>query len=246
MSTLTSGGRGGGNHSKHCPPVHLHVAEQRAEVDDCIAALGQRPVAWLLDHAPVDRATCLVHATHVDADECDRLAASGAVAGLCPTTEANLGDGVFPAARFLASGGTLGVGSDSHVTIDVAEELRLLEYGQRLVDERRARCAAPGGSVGERLYAACLDGGAAALGLPVGDLVPGRRADFVTLDTAAPRLLGHGPASWLDAFVFSSAGRVPIRDVHVGGRRVVAGGEHVSRAAIVTAARRAFERLGQP
>ena len=125
-------------------PVHIHIAEQTREVDDCLAWSGQRPVAWLLDHAPVDRRWCLVHATHMEDAEMRALAASGAIAGLCPITEANLGDGVFPAMDFLAAGGGLGVGSDSNVLIDLAEELRLLEYGQRLTRRSRARLRTPG------------------------------------------------------------------------------------------------------
>lgn len=224
-------------------PVHIHIAEQTAEVDDCQAHNAQRPVQWLLDHAPVDRHWCLVHATHMDAAETTALARSGAVAGLCPTTEANLGDGLFPAIDYLAQGGQFGIGSDSHISIDWREELRLLEYGQRLARRGRNLLAqGPGGSTGQRLFDAALAGGAQALNQPMGAIAIGRRADLVLLDGAAPLLAGHGPETLLDALIFSGQPN-PVRAVYVGGRQVVAEGRHVQAENIAAAYRAAMSRL---
>jgi formimidoylglutamate deiminase len=223
-------------------PIHIHIAEQQKEVEDCLAWSGARPVAWLLDHAPVDRRWCLVHATHMDADETRRLAGAAAVAGLCPTTEANLGDGIFPAERFLNAGGIIGIGSDSHVAVDPAEELRLLEYGQRLTRQRRNLLAdGPGRSTGARLYGAALAGGAAALGQPAGAIAPGCRADLVVLDTEAPSLAGKAGDALLDAWIF--AGARAVRTVLVGGRAVIRDGHHAEGEAIAAAFRRTMRRL---
>ncbi len=228
-------------------PVHIHIAEQTAEVADCLAHTGQRPVRWLLDHAPVNQRWCLVHATHMEPDETRDLARSGAVAGLCPSTEANLGDGLFPAIDYLARQGRFGIGSDSHISVDWREELRLLEYGQRLT--RRGRnllAAAPGsilgGSTGQRLFDAALAGGAQALHQPVGAIAVGCRADLVLLDEAAPLLAGHGPDSLLDAVIFSGQPS-PVREVYVAGRQVVADGRHLQADAIASAYRAALARL---
>ncbi|MDB5042030.1 MAG: N-formimino-L-glutamate deiminase [Candidatus Eremiobacteraeota bacterium] len=199
-------------------PIHLHVAEQEREVDAVRAALGARPVAWLLANHDVDARWCLVHATHLDAAERDGLARSGAVAGLCPTTEANLGDGLFPLAPYLAAAGTFGIGSDSNVSISPVEELRWLEYGQRLVARRRIIAATePGASCGETLYAAAARGGARACGLPAGEIAPGRRADLVVLDDREPPLAGAPPGELLDRYVFA-ADRAAPRHVMVRGR----------------------------
>ncbi len=213
-------------------PIHIHVAEQVKEVEDCLAWSGRRPVEWLCGQADVDSHWTLIHATHMTPEEVRSVAASGAVAGLCPITEANLGDGIFEAVAFLEQGGRLGVGSDSNVEITAPGELRLLEYGQRLKHRGRNMLAAREGlSTGEALYGAALAGGAQALGQPVGALAPGHRADIVTLDLAHPAFAGGGPASWLDAYVFN-AGSAAIRDVFVGGRQVVAEGRHVAREAV--------------
>src|SRR5208337_754334 len=158
-------------------PIHIHAAEQTKEVEDCAAALGARPVRWLLDHAGVDRRWCLVHATHMDENETRDLAASGAVAGLCPITEANLGDGVFNAPAYVDAGGRFGVGSDSNVSIGAADELRHLEYSQRLAARSRNVLARPGGSTGRALFDAALIGGAQALARSSGSLAVGARAD---------------------------------------------------------------------
>lgn len=225
-------------------PVHVHAAEQVREVEDCLAATGMRPVQWLLSHAPVDERWCVIHATHVTESELDGLAASGAVAGVCPVTEANLGDGIFPAVGFVARGGRFGVGSDSNVCISAAGELRALEYSQRLRDRARNRLAPGTGSTGRRLFEDAGRGGARALGRRIGAIAPGLRADVVTLDTEHPALLGREGDRWLDAWIFAAEGGC-VRDVFAGGRRVVAGGRHVARAEIVAAwASRAGRLLG--
>lgn len=208
-------------------PIHLHIAEQQGEVKACLGHFGTTPVAWLLDHAPVDSRFCLVHATHMTPHETERLAASGAVAGLCPTTEANLGDGLFDAPRYLQSKGRIGIGSDSNVCVDPFEELRMLEYGQRLTLRRRNVLAdGPGRSVGAGLYAAALAGGAQAAGQPTGRIAVGARADLVVLDGEDASLLGRSGDGLLDAAVFGP-GRSLVRDVLVGGRLVVEDRQHV-------------------
>jgi formiminoglutamate deiminase len=222
-------------------PIHIHIAEQVREVEDCIAFIGARPVAWLLDHAPVGPDWCLVHATHMTEAETVALARSGAVAGLCPITEANLGDGLFPAEAFLAAGGRYGVGSDSNVRIDATEELRLLEYGQRLVRRGRNLLAEAGGSTGGALYRAALAGGAQALGAQVG-LRVGAPADIVSLDADHPSLATRSGDALLDGLLFA-AGREAIDRVWRRGREVVTNGRHVARATIATRYRAALARL---
>lgn len=209
-------------------PIHIHVAEQAKEVADCIAWSGRRPVEWLLDNAAVDRRWCLVHATHADARELVRLAASGAVAGLCPTTEANLGDGIFPASDYLAGPmpGRFGIGSDSHVSVSVVEELRLLEYAQRLALRRRSALASEAhASPGERLYVEAAAGGAQAVGLPAGCIASGCRADLVALDARHPAFWNKAPQQALDAWIFTGDSRC-VRDVMVGGVWRVRDGHH--------------------
>jgi formimidoylglutamate deiminase len=224
-------------------PIHIHAAEQPKEVADCLAWSGQRPVAWLLDHAPVDARWCLVHSTHLDDPEVARLAASGAVAGLCPTTEANLGDGVFRLPEYLAAGGRFGVGSDSHVARDPAEELRLLEYTQRLAQlARNVAASAARPSVGASLWDAAARGGAQALGRDAGTLAPGRRADLVVLDGAHLDLVEREGDAILDALVFSG-GLGVVRDVMVGGRWVVRDGRHAAEAQSAARYRTAVTRL---
>jgi formimidoylglutamate deiminase len=209
-------------------PVHVHVAEQTREVDDCVAWSGQRPVAWLLDHAPVDARWCLVHATHMHDDEAARAAATGAVAGLCPTTEANLGDGIFALPRWGA--GRWGVGSDSHITVDAAEELRMLEYSQRLATRRRNVGATPAEPhVATALTLGAVAGGAAASGRPIGGLMPGARADFVVLDARHAAIAGLPAPAALDAHVFASGRDRAIATVVVGGRTMVEAGRHPLR-----------------
>jgi len=223
-------------------PIHIHIAEQMREVDACLAWSGQRPVEWLMDHARVDARWCLVHATHMTQAETKALALSGAVAGLCPITEANLGDGLFPAIPFRAAGGRFGIGSDSNVRIDMSEELRLLEYGQRLAARgRNLLAAAPGRSTGTDIHAAALEGGARALGIE-GGIAPGRSADLVSLDLDHPSLAQAGTAALLDGVLFS-AGRAAIEKVWRRGRRVVTGGRHRDRAAIRSRYDAALARL---
>ncbi|MFB9949068.1 formimidoylglutamate deiminase [Rhizobium puerariae] len=208
-------------------PVHIHVAEQTREVEDCVAWSSVRPVQWLLDNAPVDRRWCLIHATHMTEDETCRMARSGAVAGLCPITEANLGDGTFPAAAFLDQGGRLGVGSDSNVLISLPGELRQLEYSQRLALRARNIVAEANGSTGRRLFDLAVAGGAAALNAPAG-LSAGAPADLVSLDAdAVPYLSGD---RILDHWIF--AGGVAVDCVWARGRRQVEGGRHVARETI--------------
>ncbi|WP_296679804.1 formimidoylglutamate deiminase [Novosphingobium sp.] len=212
-------------------PLHVHVAEQLREVEQCVEWSGQRPVEWLLDHAPVGPNWCLVHATHITAAESASLAASGAVAGLCPVTEANLGDGLFPAPDYFAAPGKWGVGSDSNVRIDLFEELRWLEYGQRLTLRRRnvaALCA--GQSTGAALFEQAGQGGAQALGGAFGIAV-GNPADCVSLDAGHPAFAAIPAALRLDAAIFS-AGREAIDGVWRRGRKVVSAGRHHARDAI--------------
>lgn len=227
-------------------PIHIHIAEQIAEVDDCLAWSGKRPVQWLLDQGIVNRRWCLVHATHLDEDETHRLAASQAVAGLCPTTEANLGDGLFPAVEYMAAGGRLGIGSDSHISVSAAEDLRLLEYGQRLVRRRRTLLTGgPQRSNGRTLFEAAARGGAQALGQPMGAIAPGHRADFILLDADAPSLAGRRGDAALDAWIFSNQTRGTIRDVYVAGRRVVEGGRHIHSDSFGAAYHKTLGRLLQ-
>jgi formiminoglutamate deiminase len=210
-------------------PIHLHIAEQVKEVDDCIRWSGARPVDWLLDHAPVDRRWCLVHATHMTAAESDRLARSGAVAGLCPVTEADLGDGVFDALTYVGAGGAFGIGTDSNVLIGVADELRQLEYSQRLVHRaRNLMSRAEGGSTGRALFDAALAGGSRALGVATAGFAERAAADIVTLDRDHPALIDRTGDVILDAFIFGGGQRA-IDCVWRHGNKVVSGGRHVAR-----------------
>ncbi|MCY1213457.1 8-oxoguanine deaminase [compost metagenome] len=209
-------------------PIHIHIAEQQKEVDDCLAWSGRRPLQWLYEHTAVDERWCLVHATHAEPDEVTAMAASGAVAGLCLTTEANLGDGIFPAVDFLARGGRLGIGSDSHVSVSVVEELRWLEYGQRLRDQRRNRLyRADQPQVGRTLFDAALAGGAQALGQPVGALEVGKRADWLVLDGNDPYLATAEGDALLNRWLFAGGDR-QVRDVMVAGKWVVRDGRHAA------------------
>jgi formimidoylglutamate deiminase len=209
-------------------PIHLHIAEQQQEVRDCIAWSGQRPVHWLLANAPVDARWCLVHATHVSADERNALAASGGVAGLCPSTEANLGDGVFEAAAYLAAGGAWGVGSDSHASVGAGEELRLLEYMQRLTQQRRNVLAGRAhAQVADHLWLGAVRGGAQASGRRIAGLALGEQADFVVLDTRGT-LAELAPAQALASHVFAPHAHRNVRDVWVAGRHHVRDGWHAA------------------
>ncbi|MDB5962765.1 MAG: formimidoylglutamate deiminase [Massilia sp.] len=224
-------------------PLHMHIAEQQLEVDACLAHAGRRPVAWLLDNIDIDRRWCLVHATHLDDAEIGSLAASGAVAGLCPGTEANLGDGLFALAPFIAAGGRFGIGSDSHVGHSPVEELRWLEYGQRLRRQGR-NIAVDGGQrrVGDFLWQGALRGGAQASGRPVGALAVGLRADLLVLDDAHPNLQDAAAADVLNLLLFAGNDNL-VRDVIVGGRPVIRHGRHADQAAIAARYRGALAQL---
>ena len=210
-------------------PIHIHVAEQQREVDDCLAWSGRRPVEWLLEHMAPNQRWCLVHATHMNDEERLGLARSGAVAGLCPTTEGNLGDGIFSLVAYREAGGRYGIGGDSHVSRDPAEELRLLEYGQRLIDHKRNRIAGPvSEAVGTTLWLDAASGGAQALGRAMGAIAAGRRADLVVLDADHPDLTARRGDDAANALMFSGA-RGLVRDVMVGGAWRVRAGVHPSQ-----------------
>ena len=224
-------------------PLHIHVAEQVKEVEDCIAWSGMRPVEWLLANADVDQRWCLIHATHMTDAEAEAMARSGAVAGLCPITEANLGDGLFPARTFTAAGGRFGIGSDSNVLISVAEELRTLEYGQRLsLRERNVLAGREGASTARALFDGAIAGGARALGQSRAGLVAGARADIVTLDADHPCLTGRGGDRLLDGWIFAGSSTV-VDCVWAGGDKVVVGGRHRLRDAAGRAFRATVARL---
>lgn len=224
-------------------PVHLHIAEQRKEVEDCLAWVQQRPVEWLLGEFDITPQWCLIHATHMTAAETRALAATGAVVGLCPTTEANLGDGLFNLEVFQGAGGRFGIGSDSHISISPVEELRWLEYGQRL--QRHARNLSTGGperSTGRALLETVLQGGAQASGRPIGQIAAGNRADLIVLDTEHPLLCGRQDDEWLDSWIFS--GNQPlVRDVLVGGTLQVENGRHRQRDVVAKEFQQAMARL---
>jgi formiminoglutamate deiminase len=223
-------------------PIHIHAAEQQREVDECVRTLGARPVEYLLDEVGLDSAWCLVHATHMTDPETRRLAESGATAGLCPITEANLGDGIFPLVGYLAAEGGIGIGTDSNVAISAAQELRQLEYSQRLRDQARNRAASVHASTGRRLFELAAAGGAAALGRAIGAIEPGRRADIVVLDRNAPALAARDEDDLLDSWIFAATDSV-IEHVLVGGDWVVSGGRHRRRDAILGRWRRTAQRL---
>jgi formimidoylglutamate deiminase len=224
--------------------IHIHAAEQVKEVEDCIASLGARPVRWLLDHAGVDRRWCLVHATHMDQGETQDLARSGAVAGLCPVTEANLGDGIFNAADYIHAGGRYGVGTDSNVAIGVAAEVRQLEYAQRLQQRARNVCSLPGASCGRTMLEAVWLGGAQALGRNSGRLAPGAAADVLTFRADHPTLAGKEDDQILDAWIFS-VGNPLVDCVWSGGLKVVADGRHVFKDQIAAQFAKTMRELGK-
>lgn len=224
-------------------PIHIHIAEQVKEVDDCLAWSGQRPVAWLLDHAPIDRRWCLIHATHLDAREVEGIAARGAVAGLCPITEANLGDGIFEGVDYLAAGGRFGVGSDSNIEISAPGELKQFEYSQRLKHRARNVLAGhEGQSTGRSLYDKALAGGAQALGRRIGAIAAGHRVDLVVLNADHSDLAAVSGDRWLDSYMFVS-GKAAIDTVLVSGQAVVRSGRHIHREAIRARYERAMARI---
>lgn len=223
-------------------PVHIHVAEQPKEVEDISAWLGARPVEWLLANAPVDGRWCPIHATHMTAAETAALARSGAVAGLCPVTEANLGDGPFNGPGWIAAGGAFGVGSDSNVRISMVEELRTLEYSQRLRDLSRNVLVPGEGSVGAFLYRGAATGGARALGRDAGEIAAGRLADLLAVDGDHPALCGLAGDQLLDGLVFAAPDGV-VTDLWSAGRHQVQAGRHVGCEKVVAGYRRAVASL---
>jgi formiminoglutamate deiminase len=213
-------------------PIHIHAAEQLREIDESLAALGARPVEWLIDNMGLDPRWCVVHATHTTEEEICALAAAGAVVGLCPLTEASLGDGIFDGPSWLAAGGRFGIGSDSNIQIDAAAEMRQLEYGQRLARHaRNVMTLGEGESTGRRMFEAALAGGAQALEQPIGAIAAGMRADVVLLDDNRPDLAVRQGDEWLDAWIFV-VGRPAVKAVLVAGEIVVENGRHVARAAL--------------
>lgn len=213
-------------------PVHIHVAEQVKEVEDCIAWCGERPVEWLLNHQDLTERWCLIHATHMTDEETRRVAQSGAVAGLCPITEANLGDGIFNGVTFESANGKWGVGSDSHIRIDLAEELRSLEYSQRLRDLGRNRMTETGKANGRSLFDAAAAGGALALRQNMGAIETGKCCDIVSLEDSHTALIGKSGDDWFNGWTFSGDGKC-VRDVWVSGKKMVAEGCHISRNEVV-------------
>ena len=232
-------------------PIHIHIAEQIGEAQDCLAVRNARPIAWLLDHAPVDSRWTLIHATHIDGPELRRLSATGAVVGLCPTTEANLGDGLFPLKEWLDAGGDIGIGSDSHISVSPVEELRWLEYGQRLLTRHRnVSATAEQPSTGSRLFAAALQGGARAARMPVGSLIGGdaalpsvgNRADLLVLDENSALLAGRDQDSLLDTWIFAGNANL-VRHVMVNGDWVIRDFQHRDEARIAARYRAVVAKL---
>jgi len=225
--------------------IHIHIAEQTKEVDDCLAWSDKRPVQWLYEHFDVDQQWCLIHATHMDESETRRMAQSGSVAGLCPTTEANLGDGFFNAIDYWSAQGNWAIGSDSHISIDPVEELRWLEYGQRLQSRgRNLLVSEQQKNTGRNLLDGALKGGAMACGRKIGKIENGYRADFVVLDDSHPRLYGRDEDNLIDSWIFSGNENL-VKDVYVGGKRVIENGQHANEASIQNNYRQTLDRLAE-
>ena len=223
--------------------IHIHVAEQTREVDDCLAFVGCRPVEMLLENFDVSERWTAIHATHMTAEETRRLATTGAIAGLCPTTEANLGDGIFPAVDFLQAEGAIAIGSDSHISVSPAEDLRMLEYSQRLRDRtRNALAGGPGQSTGRSLFEAACRGGATSMAQSVGAIAPRFRADIIVLDDDHPSLIGREHDAALDTWIFS-AGNALVKDVLVAGRHIIKDRHHPSEEVIARRFGAAVRRL---
>ena len=225
-------------------PFHMHLAEQVAEVDEVLAAWGARPVEWLLGNAAVDPRWCLIHCTQMQPHETAHLASTGAVVGLCPITESSLGDGIFDGVAYLGANGHIAIGSDSNVRISLAEELRTLDYSQRLRDRSRAALASARHSTGRRLYDAVVAGGAQAAGRAAGAIEAGRWADLVALDTEHVDLVGRRGDTLLDAFVFAGDAAM-VTDVWAAGRHRVVAGRHVDRETIEARYRAVMRTLAQ-
>ncbi|WP_171211087.1 formimidoylglutamate deiminase [Ruegeria sp. HKCCA5426] len=223
-------------------PVHMHIAEQVQEVSAVEAALGDRPVSWLFSNFDVDSRWCLIHATHMTDEETQRLARSEAVAGLCPITEANLGDGIFNGAEYISNRGRFGIGSDSNIRISLSEELRMLEYSQRLRDRARTIMVSPEGSVGHALYTGAACGGAQALAREGGEIAVGKLADLVAIDRTHPTLCALRDDQVLDGLCFAAPDGL-VTDLWSAGRHMVRQGRHIHRDQIIPAYREAIAEL---
>jgi formimidoylglutamate deiminase len=223
--------------------IHIHIAEQTKEVDDCLAWSQQRPVEWLFNHFDVDQQWCLIHATHMTDDETVKMAVSGCVAGLCPTTEANLGDGFFNAEQYFQANGNWAIGSDSHISIDPVEELRWLEYGQRLVSRgRNVLTSSKNKNTGRNLIDGALSGGAMACGRKIGRIAIGYRADLLAINDNHPRLYGRSTDDLLDSWIFSGNENM-VDSVYVGGRKVIENGVHANEQSIASNYRQTLDLL---
>jgi formimidoylglutamate deiminase len=223
--------------------IHIHIAEQEREVTAAQQHLQARPIEWLLEHARVDRRWCLVHATHATHAELEAVAATDAVIALCPTTEANLGDGIFPLQAWLAAGGAFAIGSDSHISLSPAEELRWLDYQTRLTTRHRNVLATEGEpSSGALLWRRACSAGTRATGRNIGALEAGRRADIVVIDSNAPLFAGRSEDELLDTFIFAGTGH-EVRDVMVAGRWLVQEGRHFAETAIAAGYKRAMTSI---
>jgi formimidoylglutamate deiminase len=225
-------------------PVHMHIAEQQREVNEVQHATGKRPVEWLLEHAELNGRWCLIHCTQMEPHETKELALTGAIAGLCPITESNLGDGIFDGVRWLENYGRIAIGSDSNIRITLSEELRTLEYSQRLRDQSRAALAGTGASTGRRLWQAASHGGAKAAGRNAGAIEEGRLADLVALKDDSIQLIGKSGDLLLDSFVFAGDDRL-ITDVWAAGRHMVADGIHRNRELISKNYIKVLSELGE-
>lgn len=223
-------------------PIHMHLAEQGPEVDEIVAHWGARPVEWALDNMAIDARWCLIHCTQMTPDETARLARTNAVAGLCPITESSLGDGIFDGIRWVDHSGKMAIGSDSNIRIALSEELRTLDYSQRLRDHTRAPFATEDASAGRRLYDMALEGGAQATGRTTGRLEPGAWADMLALDTGSERLHGFADDTLLDAWIFAGDDRL-VTDVWSAGRHLVKDGQHIARHAILAKYLRTIDAL---
>ncbi|MFL4469203.1 formimidoylglutamate deiminase [Tateyamaria armeniaca] len=223
-------------------PIHMHLAEQRAEVEEVEHHWNARPVTWALDNMDLSDRWCLIHCTQMTPDETSRLAKSGAIAGLCPITESSLGDGIFDAVRWCDAGGTFAIGSDSNIRIALGEELRTLEYSQRLRDGSRAALATADTSTGRRMFDAILHGGARAAGRQTGQITAGFWADLMTLDTTSEHLYDRAQDATLDAWIFAGDDRL-VKDVWAAGRHMVQDGTHIKRAQIVAAYKGTIDAL---
>lgn len=223
-------------------PIHIHIAEQTREVEECLEVLGVRPVQWLLSQQPVDQHWCLVHATHMDAAETEGVLKTKAVIGLCPSTEADLGDGYFPIENWFRRAGSFGIGSDSNLRLAAIEELRMLEFQARLHGGKRNVLTEKGHSFGRSLYQRALAGGAQAMGQNVGRIEPGFRADLVELDSNHLLLAGRSDDELLDSWILAGDQSM-IRSVWVGGQKQVAEGKHLAREKLQPAFRKAMLEL---